>query len=316
MSGSHEPERRGPDRIATPSILVVDDSTAMRRILARALMSAGYRVLEAPDGQVALTVCREHGPDLVLLDIDMPVMDGLATLKEMKADSELLDIPVLFLTARTSGADLAAGLDLGAQDYLRKPCEPAELNARVAAALRQRVQTENLRGLALEADRLSTVDALTGVANRRQFDTRTEQLLAAMGRDTAIGLMIIDVDHFKRVNDLEGHPVGDAVLRIVASRLSQVAGEEHLLVRWGGEEFVVVATALAHADVSELGERMRRAISDNPFAIDEDRKLEITVSVGCVSGRLGALDEALAAADKALYDAKHTGRNRVVIHTA
>lgn len=316
MSGSHEPERRGRDRVATPSILVVDDSAAMRRILARALEAAGYRVSDAPNGEVALAVCREQAPDLVLLDIDMPVMDGPTALKEMKSDPELLDIPVLFLTARASGSDLAAGLELGAQDYLRKPCEPAELIARVAAALRQRVQAESLRVLALEANRLSTVDALTGVPNRRQFDLRTAQMLTAKGGDTMIGLLIIDVDHFKRVNDTEGHPVGDAVLRIVAARLSQIVGDEHLLVRWGGEEFLVLATSPTETELAALSERLRRAIGDDPFSIGGDRSLAITVSVGCVKGRLDALSTAMAAADAALYDAKRRGRNRVTLHSA
>ena len=310
MSEPHEANRRGDDRVVTPSILVVDDSKAMRRILARALEAAGYRVSEAENGQVALDACRAAAPDLMLLDIDMPVMDGATTLKEMKADEDLLDIPVLFLTARTSGSDLAAGLELGAEDYLRKPCEPAELTARVAAALRQSAQKKNLEGIALEADRLSTVDTLTGVGNRRQFDIRTDQMLATMDGATAVGLLIIDIDHFKSVNDNEGHPVGDAVLRIVAARLANAISDPQLFVRWGGEEFVVLAIGLTDDGVTELAERLRGVIGDRPFAIDE-RRLAITVSVGCVSGQLDALAAAVAAADEALYRAKRAGRNRV-----
>jgi two-component system cell cycle response regulator len=311
VNGAHETERRGRDRVATPRILVVDDSAAMRRILARALEAAGYRVSEAEDGQAALAACRAAAPDLVLLDIDMPVMDGPTALKEMKADEDLLDIPVLFLTARTSGSDLAAGLELGAQDYLRKPCEPAELTARVAAALRERVLKAALRERALEANRLSSVDTLTGVGNRRRFEMRTEEMLATMDGATAVGLMVIDVDHFKRINDSEGHPVGDAVLQIVAGRLGNAIGVAHLLVRWGGEEFLVLTTRLPEAALVELAERLRRAISDQPFAIDEQHTIDVTASIGCASGRLDALDSAIAAADKALYEAKRAGRNRV-----
>jgi two-component system, cell cycle response regulator len=283
----------------------------MRRILARALEAAGYRVSEAEDGQAALAACRAAAPDLVLLDIDMPVMDGPTALKEMKADEDLLDIPVLFLTARTSGSDLAAGLELGAQDYLRKPCEPAELTARVAAALRERLHKAALRERALEANRLSSVDALTGVGNRRRFKVRIEEMLATMDGATAIGLMVIDVDHFKRINDSQGHPVGDAVLQIVAGRLANAVGVAHLLVRWGGEEFLVLVTRLPEAGAVELAERLRRAISDEPFAIDEQHTIEVSASIGCASGRLDALDAVIAAADKALYEAKRGGRNRV-----
>jgi two-component system cell cycle response regulator len=204
---------------------------------------------------------------------------------------------------------------LGAQDYLRKPCEPAELTARVAAALRQRAQEENLRGIALEADRLVNVDHLTGVGNQRFFRVRAAEMLAAMGGAKAVGVIVIDVDHFKSVNDTEGHPVGDAVLRIVAARLANVLSDEHVLVRWGGEEFVVLATGLTDEGVADLAERLRRVIGDRPFAIDDDRSLAITASVGCVSGRLDAIDAAVAAADAALYQAKRAGRNRVATHS-
>jgi two-component system cell cycle response regulator len=316
MSAPPDADRRGGDRVATPRILVVDDSMAMRRILTRALEAAGYRVSEAGDGQAALVACRDETPDLVLLDIDMPVMDGPTALREMKADDALRDIPVLFLTARTSASDLAAGLELGAQDYLRKPCEPAELTARVAVALRQRVQRDTLREMALEADRLSGVDSLTGVANRRAFDLRVEEMAARMDSGAVVGLIVIDLDHFKQVNDTEGHPVGDAVLRIAAARLANAVGHEQLVVRWGGEEFLVLAPGLSNTAVVELAERLRRVISDSPFVIDEHRHLVITASVGCVSGRVDALDGGIAAADEALYEAKRAGRNRVVSPTA
>ena len=305
------PERRGPDRVATATVLVVDDSTAIRRILQRALQNAGYRVTEAADGQAALDVCRTDPPDLVLLDVDMPVMDGPTALAAMKADVALADIPVLFLTARISGTDVAAGLQLGASDYLRKPIDPAELAARVAVALRQSVQERTLRGMAREADRLSSMDALTGLGNRRQFELATDELQATIGGAAPVSLIIADIDHFKQVNDSEGHFVGDAVLRIVAARLRTTLGEQHQLVRWGGEEFVALAAGLDDAAVAALAERLRTAICDSPFAIDQDRTLSVTVSIGCVSGRLDALEELLQAADEALYEAKRGGRNRV-----
>lgn len=308
---SDAPDRRGPDRVALATVLVVDDSTAIRRILRRALQDAGYRVTEAADGQAALTVCRADPPDLVLLDVDMPVMDGPTTLAAMKADVELDGIPVLFLTARTSGTDVAAGLELGANDYLRKPIEPAELAARVSVALRQSVQEKSLRGMAREADRLSMVDALTGLGNRRQLKLTTDGLRSTLGGGAQIGFIIADIDHFKQVNDTEGHVVGDFVLRIVAGRLRSALGDQHQLVRWGGEEFVALAAGLDDTEVADLAERLRTAICEAPFVIDESRSLSITVSLGCVSGRLDALDNVLQAADEALYEAKRSGRDRV-----
>ena len=308
-------DRRGPDRVTTPTVLVVDDSTAIRRILQRALQDAGYRVTEAADGQAALTACRADPPDLVLLDVDMPVMDGPTALAAMKDDADLADIPVLFLTARTSGTDVAAGLQLGANDYLRKPIDAAELAARVSVALRQSAQEMMLRSMAREADRLSTLDALTGLGNRRQLELATVELLATIGGAAPIGLILADIDHFKLVNDTEGHLIGDAVLRIVAARLRTTLGDQHQLVRWGGEEFVALAAGLDDAVTADLAERLRTAICDSPFALGEDRTLAVTVSIGCVTGRLDALDDVLQAADEALYEAKRSGRNRVATRT-
>src|SRR5882672_4797305 len=174
MSG----ERRREDDPAMTTILVVDDSAAIRRIISRTLVETGYRVVEAVDGRAALDACRAERPDLMLLDIDMPVMDGPTTLREIRAEPELQSLPVLFLTARTGADDVAAGLDLGAQDYLRKPCEPAELTARVARALRTKAQEDTLLRQARELNELSTTDALTGLGNRRRMEATIDELVA------------------------------------------------------------------------------------------------------------------------------------------
>jgi diguanylate cyclase (GGDEF)-like protein len=320
MSGSpslpDDPERRGSDRIVAATVLVVDDSRATRRILRRELEKAGYGVAEAADGRDALATCKTVNPDLVLLDVDMPVMDGPAALAAMRADDDLADTPVLFLTARTGGADVAEGLRLGAQDYLRKPCDPAELAARVAMALNQRSRHEHLRERAEQADQLSVVDTLTGLANRRGFDRKVEELKLTLDGTTRVGLVMIDIDHFKQVNDSEGHLVGDVVLRIAARRLLGALDPEQLLARWGGEEFVVLAAAGADPPIEELAERLRSVICSNPFGISDGRTVKITASAGCGSGPLGALEAIVHLADEALYDAKRGGRNRVVSRAA
>jgi diguanylate cyclase (GGDEF)-like protein len=251
----------------------------------------------------------------MLLDVDMPVMDGLTTLREMKADPALRSLPVLFLTARTGGTDAAAGLGLGAQDYLRKPCEPAELRARVDTALRVKAQQDVLLRHTRVLDELSATDALTGLGNRRRFATFVGQIAAARGADAVVAAAMIDVDHFKRVNDEHGHAVGDVVLRGVAERVRRavgVGGEHDVLVRWGGEEFVALALDRAEADdVIAWAETLRAAIAATPFAIGQDRTLAVTVSVGCAVGPIGDIDAVTARADEALYAAKNAGRNRV-----
>lgn len=302
-------DRRGADRAQARKVLVTDDSVAIRRLLSKTLVAAGYEVTEAADGREALAACREDRPDLVLLDIDMPVMDGFSALQAMKADDRLHDLPVLFLTARTGSVDVASGLELGANDYLRKPCEPAELVARVEAALRVKAQAEALHRRAQELDYLSTTDALTGLGNRR----RLESSIAQLDPQTPVGVLILDVDRFKAVNDNEGHAVGDLVLRIITGRLLAVVEGRHEVVRWGGEEFVALIAGTEAINASSIGEVLRASVASSPFAISPYRTLSVTVSIGCASGVASDFEAVLHRADEALYDAKRQGRDRVVV---
>jgi diguanylate cyclase (GGDEF)-like protein len=298
-------------QLPSATILVVDDSTAIRRIIGRTLVHAGYRVIEAADGQAGLDAIRAEHPDLVLLDVDMPVMDGPAALRVMRADPEMASLPVLFLTARTGGADVAAGLDLGAQDYLRKPCEPEELTARVARALRAKVNEDALDRRVREMNRMSTTDALTGLGNRRRAEAMVREATEQSGPDTALTVILCDIDRFKTINDQYGHPVGDAVLSMVAERLTSAAGVQPVVTRWGGEEFLVTAVGLDAVRTVELAERLRSAIAETPFAVSADRRIPVTISAGCAIAAPAEFVAALEAADAALYRAKRAGRDRV-----
>jgi len=309
-------EARATDRSAMPTVLIVDDSVTIRRILGRALADSGYRIEEAGNGREALDQCRAEPPDLVLLDIDMPVMDGLSTLRAMKDDEQLRAVPVLFLTAHTGGEDVATGLALGAQDYLRKPCDPAELRARVSAALRTKAQEDRLEREVQASREISSTDPLTGLGNRRRFEARTEELRDRRGPRASVGVLMVDADHFKAVNDRQGHAVGDIVLRIIGGRLGGAAGGDDTVIRWGGEEFVVLTADATSAHVERLGERLRAAVADSPFAISHTLSLTVTVSVGCAIGALEDIEAVLQAADDALYDAKSNGRNRVALRSS
>jgi two-component system cell cycle response regulator len=233
-------------------------------------------------------------------------LDGHATLIEMRADRDLQSLPVLFLTARTGGADLAAGLELGAQDYLRKPCDAAELTARVAMALRAKAQADAIA-------RHSTTDVLTGLGNRRQMDETVAELTAMHDPGAAVTVIMLDVDHFKAVNDTYGHAVGDVVLKIVAGRLRGALDKGVSVARWGGEEFVVVAVGLGGAQAHALADHVRQAVSHTPFSTGVDQTIIVTVSAGCAIAPLSAFSAALEAADGALYEAKRAGRNCVVV---
>jgi diguanylate cyclase (GGDEF)-like protein len=304
-------ERRGPDRVQAATVLVVDDSSTTRRILRRGLEAAGYLVLEAGDGQQGLAVCRSQLVDLVLLDVDMPVLDGLATLRQMQDDPTLRDLPVLFLTARTGGTEVAEGLELGAEDYLKKPCDPVELVARVGTALRKRDREGRLREQAKELTALSSTDPLTGLGNRRFAQEHLDRLSSTKGPSTPIGLVLLDIDHFKQVNDTYGHGTGDTVIAIVARRLAGVVGEDETVVRWGGEEFL--AMTLGPDQVGTLAESLRVAVGGTPMVTGGPAPLQITVSAGAATGPLMDFEALTQAADAALYRAKAAGRNQVAL---
>jgi diguanylate cyclase (GGDEF)-like protein len=292
-------------------ILVADDSMVVRAVLRGQLEQDGHQVIEAVNGAQAIEAARERHPDVILLDVEMPVLDGYATLAQLKADDDLKDIPVVFLTGRVETADVVTGLRQGAHDYLRKPFEPSELMARVSAALRTKWLQDELQERNAELDRVSRIDMLTNIYNRRHLDEHLRQVISAARRhDRQVGVLMVDIDHFKLVNDEHGHLAGDAVLREVASRLQRAMRTEDALGRWGGEEFLAVLTDTPAEGVKVMAERLRQVIAATPFTLDDGSQIRVTVSVGHTSGTEDA-ETLVHRADDALYVAKAEGRDRV-----
>ena len=220
-------------------ILVAEDSITMRATLRHHLVERGYDVVEAVDGADALTVVRESHPDVVLLDVEMPGLDGHAVLAAMQADPALSAIPVVFLTGRTDTDAVVGGLQAGAHDYLRKPFEAAELVARVSAAVRVKRLQDELHARYEDLTALSRLDALTGLYNRGHIEERLADLCSASTRHGfPITVVIFDVDYFKSVNDTHGHPTGDKVLRSISACIGVHLRAEDVAGRWGGEELV------------------------------------------------------------------------------
>jgi len=293
------------------TILVADDSMVVRAVLRRQLEADGHTVIEAVDGEEAITACREYCPDVVLLDVEMPVLDGHATLERLKADPDLKDIPVVFLTGRVDTADVVTGLRLGAHDYLRKPFEANELMARVSAALRTKELQDELRRRNAELDRVSRIDMLTNIYNRRHLDEHLRRAISGARRHgRTVGVLLVDIDHFKDVNDQYGHLAGDAVLKEVAARLQGAMRTEDALGRWGGEEFIAVLTDTPGESIGVLAERMRQAIASTPFVLDDGTRIRVTVSIGHTAGTEDA-EVLVHRSDDALYVAKEAGRNQV-----
>jgi two-component system cell cycle response regulator len=294
------------------TILVAEDSVVIRAVLRRYLEVEGYRVVEAADGQAAINRCHEDPPDTVLLDIEMPGMNGHEVLAYLKADEELRGIPVVFLTGKTGTNDIVAGLRAGAQDYLKKPFEVAELIARVGAAVRTKSLQDELRDQGAEFDRMSRIDALTGLYNRRHLEERLREAdSAALRYNRCLSVVMVDIDYFKRVNDTEGHQGGDAVLVEFTRRLQAEVRGEDVAGRWGGEEFLVILAETEIEGATRLAERIRESVASAPFT-HGPRQFVVTISAGCAAGPPGDTDELVRRADTALYRAKAEGRNRVV----
>lgn len=290
-------------------VLVADDSRSVRSWLRRHL-GGHFRIVEASNGAEAIQQARLARPDLILLDVDMPEMDGHQALAALRADARMEDTPVLFLTGRAGAHDVVEGLGLGATDYLRKPCDPDELIARVRGALRGKERQDVLRHANRELAVATTTDELTGLGNRRAISQRLPGLLEDARRTgRPVALLLLDLDHFKRINDTVGHLAGDRVLMTVAHRLHSAARQDQLVTRWGGEEFLMVSPATDEHDAAVVAERLRGVIAWEPITIDDERSVEVTVSVGFAAG-LGDPFQLLHSADAALYAAKRNGRNR------
>ncbi len=290
-------------------ILIVDDSVMNLEVLSRILRpgadggGAGnnYRVLIAKSGAAALEKATSEKPDLILMDIIMPGMNGFDVLHELKQSDITRHIPVIIITGLDGVADEERGFELGAVDYITKPFHTSLVRARVMTHLRI---VEQMRII----ERLSLTDTLTGLPNRRNFDNRLSvEWGRAIREGVALSMLMIDIDHFKRYNDTYGHQRGDIVLGVVAGAIqSHLKRAADLAARWGGEEFAVILPDTNAEGAQRVAEQIRRGIESSP--------LGVTVSVGgatMIPAIENDADELLRQADAALYDAKESGRNRV-----
>jgi two-component system, cell cycle response regulator len=295
------------------TVLIVDDDPATRRLLSRVLGRHSHRTVEAADGPAGLEQLRhgteDAGFDTVLLDLGLPGCNGFDVLAAMKADPDLQDIPVVFVTG--SRDDVLGAFDAGAHDYLIKPVDHGELIARVHSALRVKALQDELKLRNAELEQMNRTDCLTGLANRRHLDeTLTVLRGAARRHDHDLSVLMVDLDHFKQLNDSEGHPAGDAVLREVGRRIRTTLRAEDVAGRWGGEEFQVLLPFTDETGAAVLAERLRDAIAAVQFEVGDGRRVAVTASIGVASRADGEAD-IVGRADRALYAAKAEGRNCV-----
>jgi two-component system, cell cycle response regulator len=298
-------------------ILVVDDHEDNVELLRARLEARGYRVEAAMDGQEALDKVFASPPDLILLDVMMPRVDGIEVVRRLKGTADLPFIPIIMQTALETTEDKVEGLDAGADDYITKPINFAELEARVKSLLRIKALQEELANANARLLKVSQTDGLTGVDNRRHIEERlTEMYQHAARLAEPLACVMCDVDHFKSVNDTYGHQAGDAVLKQVAEILRDSAREIDRVGRYGGEEFIILLPSANVEDAVAFADRVREAVAERDFAYDGGT-VRRTLSAGVSAWPHPDIrhQEALVkAADDALYVAKARGRNRVIAY--
>ncbi|MBF0143236.1 MAG: diguanylate cyclase [Magnetococcales bacterium] len=295
------------------TILIVDDGPENILLLER-ILSKEYRVISTTHGEEAQFLARKNRPDLIILDVLMPGMDGYQICAHLKSDPETQGIPVIFITAMDQDADEEAGLSLGAVDYLTKPIRSG------IARLRIRNQLELKRHRDLLAQ-LSSQDGLTGIANRRHFDQAIEQEWRRSVRGkNLLSVALIDVDHFKQYNDGYGHQSGDSCLKSLAKAFSKTLDRStDLVARYGGEEFVCLLADTDLQGALKVGEALRANVESLDIPHDfSPTSPRVTVSIGVATIAPTKTEvppdsaQLLGIADSCLYKAKQNGRNRVI----
>jgi two-component system cell cycle response regulator len=300
-------------------ILVVADDDHRTRSICRTLESE-HRVQAESNGERALAAACANGFDLVIVALDLSSLDGLRLCSQLRSMVETRHVAILMVTEEDAVDDLARGLDVGVSDYVMDPIDDNELLVRVRTQIRQNRYHERLRRSFRESLALAGTDPLTGLYNRRYFDSHLERLVEHLGATgKPLSLLMLDIDFFKKVNDEHGHDVGDKVLKEFAARVATSLRGIDLVARYGGEEFMVVMPDTDFETAQRLAERLRAQIADAPFGIaGEDSTVAVTTSIGiAISG--GAEDNAGALvkrADESLYAAKQGGRNRVMCGAA
>ena len=291
------------------TLLIVDDEKMNIKLLS-GILGQDYNIITASNGMDAIESAKNYKPDLILLDILMPGMDGYETLAEMKKCGDTQKIPVIIITGLDSDKDEEKGLALEASDYITKPFSALIVKLRV----RNQIQIINqLRTI----ERLSMIDQLTNIPNRRSFDEKLQiEWRQAIREQTPISMLMMDIDHFKDLNDTYGHQQGDIVLQKIADVIMPaVKRPGDFAARWGGEEFVVLLPNTVLEGAMEVAEQIRKNIEKTVVHCANGSHLKLTISIGVNSltpAVKSSIDAFISGADKALYAAKAAGRNKVV----
>ena len=292
-------------------ILIVDDSEIQLRILQSVLSNAGYQVIQAQNGQAAWELIQNDHVRLIITDWMMPILNGPGLIQRIRSANWPVYTYIILLTSQDAKDQVIEGLNAGADDYLTKPCDPGELLARLGIGQRILDLESRLADMARQ-------DLLTGIFNRRAlYETLQAEASQACRAVRSLSIIMLDLDHFKSINDQYGHPVGDHVLQLVAATLQKNKRAYDCVGRWGGEEFLVILPNTDLHQAARVAERFRKCISDLRLSVGEKGTVTLSASLGVTSTEGGSAAKSLEAllkqADEALYQAKGLGRNQVCL---
>lgn len=303
--------------VTAARVLAIEDNRIDAMNLRESLAADGDMVEQVSDGASGYARASAEEFDLVICSLNLAGDDALRLVSQFRANEATRHIPILMVGEEDQTERLAKALDLGVNDYLMKPIDRNEMLARVRTQIRRRRYQERMRETYEQSLALALTDSLTGLYNRRYLLTHLGRLMSDTAeRQKPLALLVIDVDHFKDVNDTYGHAVGDRVLQHITELMRSSVRNVDLVSRLGGEEFVVVMPDTPEPFAMVVAERLRDVIACTPMKIDDGRELTVTISIGCAlrnSQGEDSIDKLIGRADDALYQAKRQGRNRVTL---
>jgi len=302
-------------------VLIVDDNPQNLKVLGNVLkQNTNYSLAFAVNGEEALEYISKNSPDMILLDVMMPGMDGFQVCEKLRADEKTSDIPVIFITAKSEPEDVIKGFKVGGVDYVTKPFSEAELLMRITTHMelkKSRDMLEQKNKELTEAygkiEHLALTDTLTGIPNRRNLTNLMGKEASRSRRNgTTFSMVMCDIDFFKKVNDTYGHDTGDYVLCLVASTIQENLRRQDVVGRWGGEEFLIMLPETKMEDATGVAEKLRGAIENQEMVFGEYKfNVTMTFGVSVFESELG-IEKSIKKADDALYEGKQSGRNKVV----
>lgn len=305
------------DDMPTGQILIVEPDEFSGERLASALEDQGHKVLTVTSHEAAITITETETFDLVVSSLYLNDGDGLRLTSRLRAVERTRTLPVLLIIEPEEIGGLAKGFELGINDYLIRPVDANELKARTRTQLRQKRYRENLHDTYQRSLSMALTDDLTGLHNQRYLNAHLQTTLAkAEATRKPVSLMMLDIDFFKKVNDTYGHAVGNGVLKELARRMIRNLREFDMAARVGGEEFIIVMPECEPEIAAKVAERLRKVVADMPFDVDADAgPLKVTVSIGVTWTEADGKEAEvlIGEADRALYEAKRGGRNRIVV---